>query len=395
MLKTQKKLKVLAVSNLMGRPWNRTKGTFNQIIFDRLSRETDLTMLVPVALSEIVANFRGYLQWRKASLALWPYVTFFPYVHLPRIMLHWSPKFMLICMVLFCPRKALFQRYDVAIGSWIFPDAVCTSWLARLRSIPMVAVALGSDINVTAQLPKQRLQIRAMLLSNSSSVAVSQDLIEKMASVGAPQSRLRVIYNGVDLEVFRPRDQLLARAKLGLKTGGKLILFVGNLIKEKGCFELFEAMRQVAKQYRDSQLVYIGDGPVRSELQNMIEASEMAEHVLLAGKVLHHDLGPWFNCADVVCLPSYREGVPNVLMEAMASGVPIVSTNVGGIPEVVPPFAGILVEPTNTDQLATALLAALECHWDNNRILQHVASFTWDKTITQYLGVLENAAHSK
>jgi len=108
--------------------------------------------------------------------------------------------------------------------------------------------------------------------------------------------------------------------------------------------------------------------------------------------VPHAQLGDWFRAADLLCLPSHNEGVPNVVLEAMASGTPVVASTVGGIPEVVPDFAGILVPPHQRDQLSAALIEASARTWDKPRIAAHAAAFRWDDNIDQLERTLQQVA---
>jgi glycosyltransferase involved in cell wall biosynthesis len=111
--------------------------------------------------------------------------------------------------------------------------------------------------------------------------------------------------------------------------------------------------------------------------------------VSLVGKVAHELLPDWFAACDLFCLPSHNEGVPNVVLEAMACGVPVLATRVGGIPEVVPEFAGVLVPVQDGPALAAALSAALARTWDTQRIAAHARSFSWDTNIDRVMDLLQ------
>jgi glycosyltransferase involved in cell wall biosynthesis len=114
----------------------------------------------------------------------------------------------------------------------------------------------------------------------------------------------------------------------------------------------------------------------------------------MAGAVAHADLGDWFRSADVLCLPSHNEGVPNVVLEAMACGTPVVATHVGGIPEVVPHYAGILVPPRVRLALSTALIDASARRWNHKRIAAHARGFRWEDNIRQLDAILHAAVES-
>jgi glycosyltransferase involved in cell wall biosynthesis len=117
-----------------------------------------------------------------------------------------------------------------------------------------------------------------------------------------------------------------------------------------------------------------------------------ADQIELVGSVPHAQLGPWFRAADLLCLPSHNEGVPNVVLEAMACGTPVMATDVGGIPEVVPDYAGILVPPHQRERLSAALIDACARTWDNPRIAAHANGFRWEDNIDHLERTLQQVA---
>jgi glycosyltransferase involved in cell wall biosynthesis len=127
-------------------------------------------------------------------------------------------------------------------------------------------------------------------------------------------------------------------------------------------------------------------------LLEFANASGCADHVALMGAVAHDTLGDWFRAADLLCLPSHNEGVPNVVLEAMACGTPVVATRVGGIPEVLPEYAGVLVPVQDQPALESALLEATSRSWDHDAIAAHARGFRWDDNIDRLEQILQDAA---
>jgi glycosyltransferase involved in cell wall biosynthesis len=142
-----------------------------------------------------------------------------------------------------------------------------------------------------------------------------------------------------------------------------------------------------------ARLIYVGAGPCRDALLERAAALGCPDRISLAGAVPHAALGDWFRAADLLCLPSHNEGVPNVILEAMACGVPVVATRVGGIPEVVPEYAGLLVPPRESASLSTALVDAAAREWDSSRIAAHASGFRWDDNVARLSGILQTAVH--
>jgi glycosyltransferase involved in cell wall biosynthesis len=167
------------------------------------------------------------------------------------------------------------------------------------------------------------------------------------------------------------------------------LLYVGNLKVSKGCLDLLDAFPALLALYPGARLIYVGNGPDRDVLRARIEALGCKEHVELAGATTHGALGDWFRSADLLCLPSHNEGVPNVVLEAMSCGTPVVATRVGGIPEVVPDHAGILVPPHDRAALSAALIEASARHWDPRKIALHASGFRWDDNVDRLERILQ------
>src|SRR5690606_4533074 len=118
----------------------------------------------------------------------------------------------------------------------------------------------------------------------------------------------------------------------------------------------------------------------------------IAERVQLAGARPHDELPTWMQAADLLSLPSHNEGVPNVVLEAMACGLPVVASDVGGIPEVLPAHAGVLVQAHAPEALALALADALERDWQREAIIEHAGTFRWDDNVQRLDRILRDAA---
>jgi glycosyltransferase involved in cell wall biosynthesis len=376
--------RVLALTIEFGRPWERSRATFNQILFDRFSKRFDLTVLVPVPWHEWYKHKGSSHENRQLGRNLWPHAIYFPYFYIPRISRPVNSVFMLFSLLFSCPRLVLFSQWDAFFGSWIFPDSVSLGWLGLFRRIPYFAAALGTDVNEISMLPLQRFQIVKTLNRSSGVFSVSRALSEKLIQLGVSKKLCHVIYNGVETSKFSPGNKLEARVRVGLEQNQKVILFVGHLIDTKGVFELLSAFQQMVLNDTSLTLIFVGDGADADKLKKQVVSRKLSASVRFAGTVLHDQIADWFRAADVFALPSYREGVPNVLMEAMSCGLPIVTTNVGGIPEVLPEFAGVMVEPKSVEALRQALEEALVKTFDHDRIVEHASHFTWEQAVAEY-----------
>jgi glycosyltransferase involved in cell wall biosynthesis len=383
-------MKLLAITNLFGRPWDTTVGTFNQKIFGQISSRCELTLLVPIPWTEIIKFPKQYFGANRQSEKKWPFVHYFPYLYIPKLSQSANVYFLLCSAILFCPIIILFRKWDAVIGSWIYPDGLVAVLLGKLKRIPAIAVALGTDVNDLVNRASQRAQVQRFLSQGAATITVSQDLANKLAAHGIAKDKLHVILNGVDSDSFKPQSKTDAKMALGFNPSEKLLLFVGSHITEKGCFELINAFNEIAQQNPDCKLAMIGGGAAAVALQDLVSKLELGSKVIFVGKLSHDFLPRWFSAADALCLPSYREGIPNVIMEAMASGLPVVATSVGGIPEVVTNESGILIMPRDVESLVKGLAHVLSNQWNAEAIRASVKDYTWDATGQQYIQLIND-----
>ena len=250
---------------------------------------------------------------------------------------------------------------DVVLSYWLYPDAFAAQRVARRLGVPFVAGARGSDIRVRDAISRRLTQ--GVVRGARRLLVVSADLGRLAVSdYGGDPARVRVIPNGCDAAIFHPRERGPAREALGIPQDAELLLYVGRLVPEKGLRELLDACVMLRKDRPRLALVLVGDGPMRAELEARISGE--APFARLAGAQAPESVARWFAASDLLALPTYSEGHPNVLVEALASGRPAVTTPVGGIPEVVDDSVAILVPPRTVEPLRDALAQALDRDWD-------------------------------
>lgn len=259
---------------------------------------------------------------------------------------------------------------------------------ARCARLPLVVGARGSDLRVRDAVSRRL--TRPVLHAAKRILVVSEDL-GRVAErdYDADPARIRAIPNGCDATIFHPRDRSDARAALGIDADAELVIYVGRLVPEKGLRELLDAMATLAPQRPKLQLALVGEGPMRAELDAKV-AADPTLRVHLPGAQGPHEVARWMAASDLVTLPSYSEGHPNVLVEALACGRPVVATPVGGIPEVVDADCGLLVAARDPVALAAGLRDALERQWDDGALSRRF-SRGWDAVAADTLRACEEA----
>ncbi|MFD0724041.1 glycosyltransferase [Lysobacter brunescens] len=277
---------------------------------------------------------------------------------------------------------------DVVLSYWLYPDAFGAMHAARRARLPLVVGSRGSDLRVRDAISRRL--TRPVLRAAQRILVVSEDLGRvAVRDYDADPAKIRAIPNGCDATIFHPQPQGDARAALGLDSGVPLIAYVGRLVPEKGLRELLDAVTALATRLTGLQLALIGEGPMRAELEARIAAMP-GVRVHLPGAQGPREVARWMAASDLVTLPSYSEGHPNVLVEALACGRPVVATPVGGIPEVVDADCGLLVAVRDPAALAEGLAAALGRVW-NETTLSRRFSRGWDAVAADTLRACEEA----
>jgi glycosyltransferase involved in cell wall biosynthesis len=270
--------------------------------------------------------------------------------------------------------------FDVIDAHYYYPDGIAAAWLARRFGKPLAITARGTDLNLIPRHALPRRMIAWAARQADASIGVCAALVALLHDLGAPADRLHVMRNGVDLQLFRPVDPHTARSALGVQ-GQPLLLSVGNLVDNKGHDMVIEALAVLRLQCPEARLAIVGDGPLRAQLQACARRHGVQDRVTFAGLFEQQQLVHWYSAADVLVLASSREGWANVLLESMSCGTPVVTTAVGGSPEVVcGPDAGTLVAHRDAHSVAQGILSVWKRRPDRRAVRRYAEGFGWQAT---------------
>jgi teichuronic acid biosynthesis glycosyltransferase TuaC len=294
---------------------------------------------------------------------------------LPKIGMTLAPFFLYRAVRSLVERLHLERGFDLIDAHYFYPDGVAAAMLARVINVPAVITARGSDVNLIAQYRLPRRMIRWAARQAAAVVTVSRALKDKLAALGVEHERIHVLRNGVDLELFHADNRDTLRAELELHR--PTLLSVGNLLAFKGHGLVIEALSLLP----ECELVIAGDGPDRAAFEALAGQCGVSERVRFVGTLDQQALRRYYCAADALVLASSREGWPNVLLEAMACGTPVIATAVGGVPEIVTsPDAGTVI----TERSAPALARAVRELWARPReraeTRRFAEQFGWDAT---------------
>lgn len=223
------------------------------------------------------------------------------------------------------------------LAFWTDPEGTVAVRFGQAHGIRTGVIAAGSDIMLLAEDPARREVIAATLRSADHVFGVGSEIVRRAVGLGAAPEHVSNFIQGVDLQRFAPGDRADARQKLGLPAEGPLLLWVGNMVRVKAAERVILAARQLASRFPGLAVAMVGRGPEEGTLQALAAASgELSQRCFFPGPVASTALVPWYQAANLVVLPSRSEGVPNVLLEAMAIGTPFVASRVGSIADLLP-----------------------------------------------------------
>lgn len=375
-------MKIPIVTNLFPSPLEVTRGTFNFQQFKYLNRLAEVHVFVLVPFSKWLTNRK---QLRKTTHYDGLRVNYVCQWYVPRYLRHLNG---LLCYwSLNGPMRKILSDPDVEFiySTWCYPDGWASGKLARKNKLRHYLKVHGSDINIIANLPGLTSKTKESLLNTEKIFSVSNDLKSKIEHLGIPSNKIFTLYNGISRDVFTLKDKKECRKQLKLSESAKLILYIGNLKVSKGAALLINAFSRIQTTGADFQLLLIGDGPDRELLYSLVEQLHLKDKITFMGAIEHSDISTWIGGSDIVCLPSFNEGVPNIILESLACGRPVVATNVGGIPEVVPGSGGILVPPGDEEALAQAILEAFGNEWVPEKICDDAPIYSWEENVSMLL----------
>ena len=276
-------------------------------------------------------------------------------------------------------------EFDLIDAHCFYPDGITAALLGRRFGKPVTVTARGTDINLLPQYAIPRAQIKWAAGSVQGMITVCQALKDELTALDVDPDRVRVLRNGVDLEMFRPGDRMTIRKKLNLN--GPTLLSVGHLIERKGHDLVIGALPKLP----DTTLMIAGAGPEREALEQQASRLGVHDRVRFLGQVGHETLRDVYGAADALVLASSREGWANVLLEAMACGTPVVATNVWGTPEIVAEHAaGVLMASRDSAALADAVNILFGNLPDRAATRRYAERFSWDSTTEGQQVLFEN-----
>jgi teichuronic acid biosynthesis glycosyltransferase TuaC len=384
-------LKVLLVSNNFPNSAEPVRGVFTYHIAKSLQEKCNLEVIAPLPWLPKFVVKRLRPKYPFAHVPAEEYINgikvYHPrYLVIPRVLGFMHAVFMFVPLFRLIKRLEDERKVDLINAHWIFPDGVATAWVGKMLNIPTVLTGLGCDLNYYPSLPFRKGPIKEALNKAHMITVKGKKLERPVVELGISEKKISVIPNGLNLGQFRILSRDEARKSLQIEYEVPIILTVSSQDDAKGGRYLIEAMGLIGDLQPENipMLLMVGDGPLKGALIAQARELEIEKSILFLGKRPHDEIHLWMNAADLFCLPSIREGRPNVLLEALACGTPVVASNVGSVPEIVRQENGRLVRPADPGNLCREICACLNCSWDRNLIRRTVGMFSWDDCAELY-----------
>ena len=289
--------------------------------------------------------------------------------------------------------------FDLIDAHFAFPDGIAAGLLAGCMGVPFSVTLRGNETMHAENFGRRKLMARALRRAGRV-IVLSERLRQFALSMGVDDRRVKIIPNGIDPEIFYPREQSMCRQKFGLLPGAKIILSAGTLIERKGHHHVVKAVSELQRKGMSVELLIAGgagrEGHYEKTIRKEVTDLGLTKSIHFCGEVSPEELADLMSAADVLCLASTREGWPNVLQEAMGCGTPVVATDVGAVKEMVPSRDFGLVVPVNdSNALTQALAEALGKDWDRNAVSKRAHSRTWEHVAQETFSELQSMAATR
>ncbi len=296
--------------------------------------------------------------------------------------------------------------FDLIHAHWAIPNGLPAALVAQWHRLPLVVSLHGSDVYVAEKSGLIATAAAQIFHSAAATTACSSDLLQRGIALGAQQESTHLVPYGINPEAFRPTPSARARVceELRIPPTTPIVLGLGRLVYKKGFDILLEAWPRVLESHPTALLVIAGYGDLREQLETQAERLGVERRVRFVGQLERLRAATYLAAANVFTLPIVRDqgtdGLPNVLLEAMGSGCPVVASQIAGVPDVVEDgVSGLLVPERDPQSLAEAITRLLS----DNDLAQRLGAaarhriettFTWQQTAARFINIYQQSINT-
>ncbi|MDR1727496.1 MAG: glycosyltransferase family 4 protein [Acidobacteriota bacterium] len=383
------KIRVLSIASMFPNPRMPVHAQFVKQRLDALSKLVDLTVVSPIPWfpgEQWISRYRNR-HFVPSHTDDNPYPTAFPkFLSIPGILKPLDGLFLAYAVRAWLRQRRFGAGFDLLDCHLGFPDGYAGALLAKTFHKPFVVTLRGHDINDLYRYPVRIKQVIYALRRCDRFFGVSQALVDGAVKLGAPKEKGHRSANGVDSRRFFPSDRRNTCAELGLPPEFRYMLSVSHIVKRKGIDVLIKALGILRKQgHDDLHYLIVGaggeEGDYTGVLKKLAADLGVSDCIHWVGAAANTELHRYYSAADVSCLASEKEGWPNVILESLASGTPVVAHATWGVPEIIPTEnLGLLVAERTPEAFAMAIQRGLAKNWDRAALVEYAREHSWDDT---------------
>ena len=376
---------ILLISNLYPNGNEPTRGLFIQQLAESLNKEVKVTVVAPLPYNPTELFKKS---GKVPSLEKIGNITVYHprYLVIPKLFRSLTGYFFYFGIKKLVERLKRENKADIISSHWLYPDGFAATLIAKRLDCPIALHALGCDINEYTKYKLRRKFITSALTDSSINIVKSQALKDSIVNLGVDGTKVHVVHNGVDQNKFHPHPPSDVRKKLGLSSDKKYCLFIGNFQIEKGLKYLISATSLITQS--NIEFLIVGSGPLESEIKQLAEKLGVDKKITFLGRVAHDLIPEYMSAADLLCLPSLREGCPNVVLESLSCGTPVVASNVGAVPDIITSDKlGVIVPPQNPQLLAEGITKGLNIRKEN---MPEFEWYSWEENSKKILQLFDS-----
>jgi glycosyltransferase involved in cell wall biosynthesis len=380
--------KILVFSSLFPSEKRPTAGVFIRERLFRVAEQIPIVVVSPIPWFP----FQGIIRLWKPHFRPQPeryevqngVQVYFPrFLSVPGVFKSWDGFFMALGSL---PTLIKLKKdFNIIDAHFAYPDGYAATLLGKWLKMPVSITLRGTEVPLSKIPTRKAKMLRA--LNNATRVfSVSDSLKQLVVSLGADEHKIRVVGNGIDVKKFCPLDKTEMREQLNIPSHAKVLISVGGLVDRKGFHRVIEVLPELVAKYPDLIYLIVGgasaEGNIQKQLEEQVSRLKLEKNVRFLGTYSSEKLKEPLSAADLFVLATANEGWANVFLEAMACGLPVITTDVGGNKEVVcDSNFGTITPFGNSESLLTALLNGLEKKWDSELIIQYAKENSWDTRV--------------
>lgn len=386
--------RILVFSSLFPHPGQPAAGLFIRERMFRVGEKLPLVVIAPVPwfpMQGIIRKFKpDYRPMAPKQEIQNGFTVYHPrFFSVPGIFREYDGFFMALGSLLTLLKLRKTFQFNIIDSHFAYPDGYAASLLGQWLKVPVTITLRGTEVPHSHDRKKRKRMITA-LQKSSHIFSVADFLKRHVTNLGIAENKITVVGNGVDTDKFSAVERSLARKSMSLSEAAPVLISVGGLVERKGFHRVIEILPRLRKKYPGIRYLVVGgasaEGNWRKHLEGMVEDLGLEDVVSFLGIISPNDLKLPLSSADLFVLSTRNEGWANVFLEAMACGLPVITTDVGGNSEVVSkPELGMLVPFGDKDELELAISRALEKEWDREKIITYAKNNSWSSRVEKLM----------